>query len=570
MKRLLAGPLRWWWSSLPLRIVGSTLVGSVLVLLVGGAFLMRQASDGIQQGKRETAVAEASVALERMQQQLRDADLQNASLYDRFGQLADEIGSQPNQYYLVIQGPVSGFVAPGIRAESVPAAMSATVLREGQGMFVTPTEVVFTDPDREPVPGLVVGGLLLSPNSVDVYPVYFVFPMEREQATVELLQRAVLTTGGLLLMLLTGISVLVSRQVVRPIRQASVTAGQLAEGNLDQRMEVRGSDDLASLAKSMNHMATELQTQIGQLEDLSRVQQQFVADVSHELRTPLTTVRMAAEMIYEARHELDPSLRRASELLHNELDRFEDLLGDLLEISRFDAGAAVLSVDEVDLVSLVRDEVDAQAAFAASVGSDLVVEARGQASAEVDSRRIRRILRNLITNAIEHGEGRPITVTVATDEHAVAITVRDHGVGLHASQVRDVFHRFWRGDPSRARLVGGTGLGLSIAMEDAHLHRGWLAAWGRPGRGAQFRLTLPRRAGGVLHSSPLSLAPHDYTALPDPPPGPHALPAPGHTDDGPAAPDRPADQDRPDERADEDGPGRDQPAVATRAPEVLP
>lgn len=511
MKRLLAGPLRLWWSSLPLRIVGSTLVGSVLVLLVGGAFLMQQASNGIQQGKRETSVAEASVALERMQQQLRDADLQTASLYDRFGQLADEVGSQPNQYYLVIQGPVSGFVAPGIRAESVPASIMNTLSHEAQGMYVTPTRVLFTDSDQTAVPGLVVGGLLLSPNGVDAYPVYFVFPMEREQATVELLQRAVLTTGGLLLLLLIAISLLVSRQVVRPIRQASLTAGRLAEGHLDDRMDVRGSDDLASLAKSMNYMATELEAQIVQLEDLSRVQQRFVADVSHELRTPLTTVRMAAEMMYEGRQELDPAMHRATELLHNELDRFEDLLGDLLEISRFDAGAALLTLDETDLVALVRDEVTAQTPFAASAGSVLRVIAAAPATAEVDSRRIRRILRNLITNAIEHGEGKAIELTVAADEDAVAITVRDYGVGLQASQVRDVFHRFWRADPSRARRVGGTGLGLSIAMEDAHLHHGWLAAWGRPGRGAQFRLTLPRRAEVVLSSSPLALAPHDHS-----------------------------------------------------------
>lgn len=523
MKRLFAGPLRLWWSSLPLRIVSSTVAGSVLVLLVGGAFLMQQASNGVQQGKRETAVAEASVALDRMQQQLRDADLQTASLYDRFGQLADEVGSQPNQYYLVIQGPVSGFVAPGIRADSVPHSIITTLDEEGQGMFVTPTEVMYTDPDRPSVPGLVVGGSLLSPNGIDSYPVFFVFPMEREQATVELLQSAVLTTGGLLLLLLTVISLLVSRQVVRPIRQASLTAGRLAEGSLDERMGVRGSDDLASLAKSMNHMASELQSQIVQLEDLSRVQQQFVADVSHELRTPLTTVRMAAELIYEARQELDPSLHRATELLHNELDRFEDLLSDLLEISRFDAGAAVLTLDQTDLVALVAGEVSAQSAFAASTGSTLRVIASEPATAEVDARRIRRILRNLITNAIEHGEGAPIELTVAADEHAVAITVRDHGVGLQASQVRDVFHRFWRADPSRARRVGGTGLGLSIAMEDAHLHHGWLAAWGRPGRGAQFRLTLPRHAEVVLHSSPLALAPHDFA-------GPLALsPGPSRT-----------------------------------------
>lgn len=507
-------PLRVWWSSLPLRIIGSTLAGSVLVLMVGGAFLMRQATAGVTAAKRESAVAEATTSLDRMQAQLRDTDLRTASLYERLGQLADELGSQPNQYFLVIQGPVSGFVAPGILPDSVPTSLVERVQQEHSGLFVTPTTVRYSDPGRGSIPGIVVGGVLEGPNGAETYPVYFVFPMEREQATLDVLQRAVLTTGVLLLALLTLISVLVSRQVVVPIRQARRTAGQIAAGQLDERMSVRGTDDLASLGRSMNHMAGEIQTQIVQLEELSKLQQRFVSDVSHELRTPLTTVRMAAELLYEGRSEFDVSMSRSAELLRDELDRFEDLLADLLEISRFDAGAAVLTLDEVDVATLVADEVAAQSAFAASVGSDLRVAVSGPAPAEVDARRIRRILRNLITNAIEHGEGQPIDVRVAADDVGVAVTVRDHGVGFRADQSRAVFHRFWRADPSRARRVGGTGLGLAISMEDANLHHGWLGAWGRPGMGAQFRLTLPRRHDVPLRTSPLALTPTELPAAP--------------------------------------------------------
>lgn len=505
------GPLRRWRSSLPLRIITSTLAGSIVVLLFAGLFLMRQATEGVLAGKREASVAEATAALQKLQSQLRDTDVRSTSLYDRFGQLADELGNQPNQYYLVIQGPVSDFVTPAIRSESVPSTIAQQVERE-PGMFVTSTQVQFTDPGRAPAPGLVVAGHLELPDRSGGYPIYFVFPMDREQATLDLLGRAVWATGALLLALLTGIAWLVARQVMNPIRQASLTAGRLADGHLDERMEVRGTDDLARLGMSMNHMATELQRQIVQLEDLSKVQQQFVSDVSHELRTPLTTVRMAAEVIHESRDDLGPLHARSAELLHHELDRFEDLLGDLLEISRFDAGAAVLTLDETDIVALVRDEVAAQQAFAASAGSKLVVREVGPASAEVDARRIRRVLRNLITNAIEHGEGRPVEVTVAADSSAVAVTVRDHGVGFLASQSQDVFRRFWRADPSRARRVGGTGLGLAISLEDAHLHQGTLVAWGRPGRGAQFRLTLPRRAGTLLRGSPLPVAPQEFQA----------------------------------------------------------
>ena len=256
-------------------------------------------------------------------------------------------------------------------------------------------------------------------------------------------------------------------------------------------MRVRGQDDLARLATSMNYMASELQKQIHTLEDLSAIQQQFVSDVSHELRTPLTTVRMAAEVLHEARDEFDPVTARSAELLQTELDRFEALLTDLLEISRFDAGVAVLSTEEVDLRDLVRRVVDAHARFAETTGTQIQIHAgRQPCTAEVDARRIERILRNLLVNAIEHGEGRPIDIFVEGDDAAVAVAVRDHGVGFEAVQSKQVFHRFWRGDPPRARTVGGTGLGLAISMEDANLHGGWLTAWGRPGMGAQFRLTL--------------------------------------------------------------------------------
>ena len=189
------------------------------------------------------------------------------------------------------------------------------------------------------------------------------------------------------------------------------------------------------------------------------------------------------------------------------------MLGDLLEISRFDAGAAVLNLDEVDLVELVRRELDSARPFAERSGTELRLHGDASAVAEVDGRRIRRVVRNLITNAIEHAEQLPIDVTVKADEDAAAIVVRDHGVGFLASQARQVFHRFWRADASRTRTMGGTGLGLAISLEDAMLHDGWLSAWGRPKRGAQFRLTVPRKHGAVLRSSPLPLAPTDFSLV---------------------------------------------------------
>ena len=127
--------------------------------------------------------------------------------------------------------------------------------------------------------------------------------------------------------------------------------------------------------------------------------------------------------------------------------------------------------------------------------------------ADIDARRVERILRNLLGNALDHGEGKPVEIAVGCDERRVAVTVRDHGVGLRPGEAALVFNRFWRGDPSRSRLTGGTGLGLAISLEDARLHDGWLQAWGERGKGALFRLTLPRKAGGTVTESPLPLEP---------------------------------------------------------------
>jgi two-component system sensor histidine kinase MtrB len=367
---------------------------------------------------------------------------------------------------------------------------------------------------------------------------FYFFPLDEVASQAQLVASTITVTGIALVAVIGLVVFFVTRLVVNPVRVAARTAQRLSNGLLDQRMEVNGEDDLAALAASFNQMAETLQRHILRLEDMSRLQRRFTSDVSHELRTPLTTVRMAADLIFNSRDEFDPAVARSAELLQAELDRFESLLAELLEISRFDAGFAALDAEPTNLAPLLERVVErlapvadqARVTVALDVPTDPVV-------AEVDVRRVERILRNLIGNAIEHGEGKPVKVRLAVREGAVAITVRDYGVGLKPGEEKLVFNRFWRADPSRARQTGGTGLGLSISVEDARLHGGWLEAWGAPGQGAQFRLTLPTRAGKRLVSSPLRLVPTDFRppseAEPEPkiappralPAGPAVLPA---------------------------------------------
>jgi two-component system sensor histidine kinase MtrB len=500
--------------SLPLRVVGTTLIGTVLVLIFGGWLLQQQAASGIEQGKVISSRAEASTALDIIESSLRASTAQgslNQSL-TRVASAAVDRGSVGGQYLVLVSLPTSDVRSPRLDPSTVPAslrkAVQDSINASDSQLYSIPTEVRYTD-GTDPVPGIVVGAVVGS-SGANRNPVYFVFPMTQEQSTLRVLQQALISTSLAVALGMIIIAYWVSRAVITPVRSARQAAERLASGQLADRMPVRGTDDLARLAVSMNYMASELQHRIRQLEELSRLQQRFVADVSHELRTPLTTVRLAADVLYDAHEGFPPLENRSAVLMRRELDRFEALLADLLEISRFDAGAAELTLDEQDLRELVRTEVDALRRLAATRGVDLeLIVPDVSCGAEIDQRRIGRVLRNLLTNAIEHGEGRPVEIEVAQNQTAVSVTVRDHGVGFDANDSHNVFERFWRADRARARSIGGTGLGLAIAMEDVRLHGGTLAAWGRPMRGAQFRVTLPRRQGTPIASSPLPLVPKD-------------------------------------------------------------
>ena len=355
-------------------------------------------------------------------------------------------------------------------------------------------------------PALLIG--TPAPSRVPNLELYLIFPLNSEESTITLVRGTMATGGLVLLLLLAGIALLVSRQVVLPVRSASRIAERFAEGICPSGCRCAARDDMAWLAVSFNDMAESLQRQITQLEEFGNLQRRFTSDVSHELRTPLTTVRMAADLIHDHSDELDPALRRSTELMVSELDRFETLLNDLLEISRHDAGVAELSVEAVDLRATVNSALDNVGHLANDAGIELLVDMPDhEVIAEVDARRVERILRNLIANAIDHAEHKPVHIRMATDEDTVAVTVRDYGVGLRPGEEKLVFSRFWRSDPSRVRQSGGTGLGLAISIEDARLHQGRLEAWGEPGKGACFRLTLPLVRGHKVTTSPLPMKP---------------------------------------------------------------
>lgn len=498
-----------WRRSLQLRVVALTLGLSLAVILVLGFVLTSQITDRILEVKVKAATEEVERARITVggivggeESRSLDSSLQLArnTLIDR---KADARADVAGAFDAVIMVPGDG---PREAAAAGPVQQVPKALRD----FVKAGQVSYqyttVSTDAFTGPALIVGSPASS--SVPNLELYLIFPLNNEESTIALVRGTMATGGVVLLGLLAAIALVVARQIVQPVRSASRIAERFAEGHLTERMPVRGEDDMARLAVSFNDMAESLSRQIQQLEEFGNLQRRFTSDVSHELRTPLTTVRMAADLIHDHSEDLDPALRRSTELMVSELDRFETLLADLLEISRHDAGVAELSVESVDLRSTVQSALDNVGHLAADAEVELDVNMPGdEVIAEVDPRRVERILRNLIANAIDHAERKPVRIRMAADEDTVAVTVRDYGVGLRPGEEKLVFSRFWRSDPSRVRRSGGTGLGLAISIEDARLHQGRLEAWGEPGKGACFRLTLPLVRGHKVTTSPLPLKP---------------------------------------------------------------
>lgn len=516
--------MRLWRRNIQLRIVAGTLLMSLGVVLLLGLVVIGQVRNGLLDAKERAAQSQAAGWFSAAQDRAattppapgqQDGGRAGASVNWR-STLVEQLASGGQSAFNVVAlsldtgdaasrgARASGEVDP---TTSIPAELRHSVA-QGTDTFQKFTRIHYTS-GKASEAGLVIGKRLNDAEG-DQYELYYLFPLTQEEDSLTLVKGTLATAGLFVMVLLGAIAWLMVRQVVTPVRMAAGIAERLSAGRLQERMKVTGEDDIARLGEAFNKMAQNLQLKIQQLEELSRMQRRFVSDVSHELRTPLTTVRMAADVIHEARVDFDPITARSAELLGDQLDRFESLLSDLLEISRFDAGAAALEAEPIDLRQVVRRVIGGAEPLAERKGTRIVVVGDKQpVVAEADARRVERVLRNLVVNAVEHGEGRDVVVKLAAAGGAVAVAVRDYGVGLKPGEATRVFNRFWRADPARARTTGGTGLGLSIAVEDARLHGGWLQAWGEPGGGSQFRLTLPRTADEPLRGSPIPLEPED-------------------------------------------------------------
>lgn len=504
-----------WKTSLQVRVIGSMFLVTSLVMGILGVAMTAVVTQRLVDAEESAAAVEIDRVREAVETHI-DASSPTNSTQSRLNSARTTVadsraqgGSReetPSSYevVLVVDRPdgsrvvsPEGFEIPqelrrAVGDGTVAQQYAATPGQSGEGSG----RLLIGTPTNSDLPGL---------------QVYLAVSLHSAAQTLALMRGLIAAAAIIVIVLIVGIAWLLAQQVITPVRTVSRIAERLAAGHLRERMSVEGEDEMARLAMSFNSMAESLSRQIRQLKEYGDLQRQFTSDVSHELRSPLTTVRMAAELIAGHAEELDPVTRRASELMLRELDRFESLLVDLLEISRHDAGVAELAEAQLDLPQCVHDAVQQVQHLADEVGVTIrcegpeeLVKFRG------DPRRIERILRNLLANAIDHSEGNDVELNWAATDDAVAVTVTDHGVGLKEGQAELIFNRFWRADPSRKRHSGGTGLGLAIAREDATVHGGLLDAAGNLGIGSQFRLVLPREPNQPFTTMPLDLvAPGD-------------------------------------------------------------
>ena len=469
-------PISAWRASLVFRVTSTIVALSVIIIWLLGSALYNQISSGIFDEKLNLSISDAQSTARNTQLQLTFSQYQDkAALKLIFAEIlavppktfesaAREIAifsfANTNSRYK-FDGTSNFLEATSVPMQFRERTRTSTVTQWER------TNLQYIDGKVEPA---IVVGHDLTIKGAGKYEFYVLFSLAQQNRTMSLILKYLWLTGIALTFLIGLISFFVLRRLISPIRDAARVAEELTAGNLELRMDIHGEDEIASLGYSFNEMAVSLQQQISRLENLSKLQQRFVSDVSHELRTPLTTIRMASQVIYSSRDSFEPTIARSAELLVSQIDRFESLLTDLLEVSRFDAQAAVLEIEEIDIITLVRETIDY-----VHPSQDRIVHLWAPdkpVMVDIDPRRIKRIIRNLISNAMDHREDKSIDVQIEETENEVSIGVRDYGVGFNYIDKKLLFERFWRADSSRARTTGGTGLGLSIALEDAKLHQG--------------------------------------------------------------------------------------------------
>ncbi|MEV7991883.1 HAMP domain-containing sensor histidine kinase [Streptomyces sp. NPDC086077] len=478
--------MRSWAFGLRVRLVLSFLLVAAVSAGTTAALTYREARSALLQTAQDTAVSSfrdqvqqtgwgLPVQREGLEEVLRDLARKGKPrtwvVFAEYGSLRASSG----------ESPVSTVITPELRraARANPNGSFERVVKDGVPYLTIAMPTVFkASPDSVLPTGLVL---------------YAVMRMTDEQVNVEALVTAARDGAlpGLAVSLIPGL--IAARSVLRPVRNLRRAARSMGSGRLDTRIPVRGSDELADLAHTFNESAGQLERSVQELREAEARARRFAADVSHELRTPLAGMLAVTEVLDEDADGLDADTARAVRLVSTETGKLAVLVEDLMEISRFDARAAELNADEVDVAEALRKTLQSRQWTDGRVRTELPDGIR----ARLDPRRFDVVVANLVGNALRHGSA-PVTVRLRSEARPegppVLITeVADSGPGIRPEALPHIFDRFYKADAARTRSAG-SGLGLAITLENVRLHGGTIRAGNLPGGGAVFSVEIPLHA----------------------------------------------------------------------------
>ncbi|MFD5428390.1 ATP-binding protein [Streptomyces sp. NPDC127084] len=472
---------------LRIRLVLAFLLVAAVSAGTTAALTYREARNALLETAQDTAVTSFRDQIQLMGFGL---PLQSEGLEDALREIARK--GKPHPWVVFAEygsirassgtSPVSTVITPELRRSAAvnPNGAFQRVVKDGVPYLTIGMPTVFkTGP----------GGLL--PSRLVLYAV---MRMTDEQVNVDAMVTAARDGAlpGLAIALVPAL--LAARSVLRPVRELRQAARSMGSGKLDTRIRVRGSDELAELARTFNESAGELERSVEGLRQAEERARRFASDVSHELRTPLAGMLAVTEVLDEDADSLDPDTAKAVRLVSTETGKLAVLVEDLMEISRFDARAAELNTDEVDAAEAIRKTLENRHwTVERGVRTDLPDGIR----ARLDPRRFDLVVANLVGNALRHG-GAPVTVRLRTESRSdgvpVLVTeVADSGPGISPEVLPHIFDRFYKADAARTRSAG-SGLGLAITLENVRLHGGTVRAGNLPGGGAVFTVEIPLRA----------------------------------------------------------------------------
>ncbi|WP_449352878.1 ATP-binding protein [Streptomyces shaanxiensis] len=463
-------------------VVAFGLVAAVAAVTTG-ALTFREARTGVLQQSQDATIRQLRAQLNQHAAELALPPEQSA--LRKFARDTAATESQGSWRVLVTYGDLTGSSVAGDPFTEVTPALREAVASSRATVF----QRVRHDGRTSLVVGMSIlfGGQGVDDTATGVR-VFLVVPQTTEQAYVDALVTAAERAMVAALALAVVLALLAARGVLVPVRKLRHATRRIAEGRLDTRLAVNGSDELADLSHTFNETAAALETSVAELREMEARARRFAADVSHELRTPLAAMSAVTDVLDEDAARLDPDTATAVRLISEETVKLARLVDDLMEISRFDAGAAVLHLDEIDLAESIRRTLAARG-WTDTVETELppphAVRAR------VDPRRVDVVVANLVGNALKHG-ARPVRVRLSGDDAVAVIEVRDSGPGIPPDVLPHVFERFYKSDSARIRSEG-SGLGLSITAENVRLHGGTVRAAGHPAGGAVFTVELPLR-----------------------------------------------------------------------------